>query len=292
MSVLNSPQLEKKEQNLKEYFSQQSSVLIAFSGGADSSLLASVAAETPGLKSMAVTIMSPLVPQREIEIAKKIAADIGITLRIIEKRMLDLKGIRKNELNRCYVCKKEVMETLSQIARTQGFDTILEGTNYSDVTGNVSRPGYNAIMDLNNKPGFDIRMPFVDLEITKSDILKISKKRSTLPADKPPMSCLATRFSYGTVLTPELLQTVDDAEQMMTKAGFSQIRIRCHTDQEHRKFARIELDKDEMGKLFDCKAGELSKDSKIQPVIRFLKEKGFSYVTLDLEGFRSGSMDL
>ncbi|MDV0446830.1 Pyridinium-3,5-bisthiocarboxylic acid mononucleotide synthase [Methanosarcinaceae archaeon Ag5] len=301
---------EKKEQELKDFFARRKNVLVAFSGGVDSSLLAAVAAETPGLKVLAVTVSSPLVPERELENARKIAADIGVSHILLEKRMLDMKGIRKNELNRCFVCKKEIMESLIQIAKDQGFEAVVDGTNYSDVMGTVSRPGYNAILEINNNSDFKIQMPYVELQITKDDIRKMSKKRKVLSSDKPSMSCLATRFTYDTVLTPELLKTIDTAEEMMVKCGFSQIRIRCHIDSERRKFARIEINNSEMEKLFDstpCNGSGVSGVSgissgsvgssgsnglKIQSVIDFLKKSGFSYVTLDLEGFRSGSMDL
>ncbi|WNY25786.1 ATP-dependent sacrificial sulfur transferase LarE [Methanolapillus millepedarum] len=292
MAISESFRTERKEQELKDFFSRQKSVLVAFSGGVDSSLLAAVAAGTPDLKVLAVTVSSPLVPDRELETSKKIAADIGIPHMVLEKRMLDLKGIRKNELNRCFVCKKEIMESLIQIAKEKNYETVVDGTNYSDIVGTVFRPGYNAILEINSQSDLKILTPFVEFQITKDDIRKMSKKKSFLPSNKPTMSCLATRFSYGMVLTPDLLKTIDIAEEMMVKAGFSQIRIRCHIDSGQRKIARIELDKNEMDKLFGKTLSDGSKELKIQPAIDYLKKSGFSYVTLDLEGFRSGSMDL
>ena len=284
-----------KDQALKNYFSQKKSVLIAFSGGVDSSLLAAFAAEAP-VKSIAVTLKTELVSEKEIENAAETAKEIGINHIILEKSVLRISEIAANRQNRCYICKKEMFQTLLKFAEENGYETVLEGTNYSDIenrsTQNELRPGYSALLELNEiqkKRGGSlptIETPLADLKFTKGEIRESAKQKKLNSADKPSMSCLATRFSYDEKLTAELIQTIDAAENMLFEMGFSQTRIRCHSDSKQRRIARIEVEKNEIGLI--------SKDEnieKINPLILFLKQNGFLYVTVDLEGFRSGSMD-
>ena len=284
-----------KEQALKNYFSQKKSVLIAFSGGVDSSLLAALAADAP-IKAAAVTLKTELVSEKEIEGAVQTAKEIGIQHIIIEKSVLGIPEIAANRQNRCYICKKEMFQTLLKFAEENDYETVLEGTNYSDIENqtkqNELRPGYSALLELNeiqkrrggNLP--TIETPLADLKFTKAEIRESAKQKKLNSANKPSMSCLATRFSYDDKLTAEAVKTIDAAENMLFEMGFSQTRIRCHADSKQRWIARIEVDKNEIGLI--------SKDEnieKIRSLILFLKENSFSYVTVDLEGFRSGSMD-
>ena len=284
-----------KEQDLKNFFSQKKSVLIAFSGGVDSSLLAAFAAEAP-IKAMAVTLKTELVSKKEIENAVQTAKEIGINHIILEKSVLEIPEIGENRQNRCYVCKKEIFQTLLKFAEENNIETVLEGTNYSDIENQTKqkelRPGYSALLELNDiqkQQGEKlpkIETPLADLKFTKAEIREFAKQKKLVSANKPSMSCLATRFSYDEKLTAETIQAVGAAENMLSEIGFSQTRIRCHIDSKKRWIARIEVDKKEIGLI--------SKDEnieKIHSLILFLKENGFSYVTVDLEGFRSGSMD-
>ena len=301
-----------KEQALKNFFSQKKNVLIAFSGGVDSSLLTAFAAEAP-IKATAVTLKTELMSEKEIENAVQTAKEIGINHIVLEKSVLGIPEIGENRQNRCYVCKKEIFQTLLKFAEENGFETVLEGTNYSDIENrskqNDLRPGFSALLELNeiqkqkeekqkdeqneqkkqeNRGDFvpKIETPLADLKITKAEIRELAKQRKLTPANKPSMSCLATRFSYDEKLTAETIQTVGAAENMLFEIGFSQARIRCHVDLKKRWIARIEVDKNEIDLISKGENIE-----KINSLISFLKENGFSYVTIDLEGFRSGSMD-
>lgn len=282
-----------KERELSAYFENQKSVIIAFSGGVDSALLASFAAAA-GIKALAVTVKTELVSDREIQNARETANEIGIPHIFIEKKMLDVPEIKNNQKNRCYACKKEMFETLLKYAEDNGFETVIEGTNYSDKLMNdsneIPRPGYSALLELKEKRGAKlpkIETPLADLKITKENIREIARRKNLAVADKPSMSCLATRFSYDFPLTSEILKTIDAAEKMIENLGAHQIRIRCHTDDTGRNIARVEVGKGEGRIFFDEK-----NQKGIEEFILFLKQNGFSYVTIDLEGFRSGSMDI
>lgn len=282
-----------KDQALSAFFEKQKSALIAFSGGVDSSLLASFAAAA-GIKALAVTVKTELVSDREIQNASKTANEIGIPHIFIEKKLLDVPEIKNNQKNRCYICKKEMFETLLAYAEDNGFETVIEGTNYSDKLMNdsneIPRPGYSALLELKEKRGEKypkIETPLADLKMTKDDIREAARRKNLSVAGKPSMSCLATRFPYETQLTSEMLKTIDTAEQMIENIGAGQIRIRCHTDTSDRTVARIEVGKEE-GKIFFDEKNQKA----MEEFITFLKQNGFSYVTVDLEGFRSGSMDL
>ena len=294
-----------KEQALKNYFSQKKSVLIAFSGGVDSSLLAALAAGASAessIESLAVTLKTELISDEEVENAVLAAKEIGIKHIIIEKSVLNIPEIRFNRPNRCYVCKKEMFQTLLKFAEDNDYETVIEGTNYSDIdiknndrpqmTQNKLRPGFSALLELSEiqkKRGENlprIETPLADLKIKKAEIREIAQRRKLISADKPSMSCLATRFSYDETLTAEMIQTIGIAENRLREIGLSQIRIRCHVDSKQRRIARIEIEKNEINLISKTGNGE-----KIESLISFLKQNGFSYVTVDLEGFRSGSMD-
>jgi uncharacterized protein len=289
--------LEDKKNCLENFFNLQKSVLIAYSGGIDSSLLASFAAKTPHLKALAVTFQSELVSEREIKGAQKTAFDIGIPHIVLNQKLLGIPEIQNNKKNRCFVCKKEIFQKLLIFAKENGYDVILEGTNYSDIEMNnenkVLRPGFAALEELKQeqkKKGLlfpSIASPLADLKITKEEIRMLAAENNLKEPQKPSMSCLATRFPYETLLTSETLKMIDDAEKMLIGIGFTQVRVRCHTDLEKRKIARIEVDKSEFPLFLDDK-----NKKQINDFVLFLKQSGMTYVTVDMEGFKSGSMDL
>ncbi|MCL2863781.1 MAG: hypothetical protein FWE54_06895 [Methanimicrococcus sp.] len=308
---------EEKEKALEAFFENQKKVIIAFSGGADSSLLASAAmsaamsaaTSAAGAAPLAVTVKTELVSCREIENARAAAEEIGIRHVIIEKEMLKNPDIENNRQNRCYACKKELLTSLLEYAAENGFETVVEGTNESDrllnETGKVPRPGLTFISEQKERQkerqnknenkneskkengGPVLMTPLIDLKITKEDVRELLKRRNLSVSGKPAGSCLATRFPYDSKLTPGLLKTIGAAEEMLAKTGAKQIRIRRHTDAAGRNIARIEVGSDEGGLFFDEK-----NKMKIDELISFLKQNGFVYVTADLEGFRSGSMDI
>ncbi|MCL2549515.1 MAG: ATP-dependent sacrificial sulfur transferase LarE [Methanimicrococcus sp.] len=292
---------EKKEKALEAFFENQKKVIIAFSGGADSSLLASAAMSATMsaacIVSLAVTVKTELVSNREIENARAAAEEIGIRHVIIEKEMLKNPDIENNRQNRCYACKKELLISLLEYAAENGFETVVEGTNESDrllnETGKIPRPGLAFISEQKERQskketgGPVLMTPLTDLKITKEDVRELLKRRNLSAAGKPSGSCLATRLPYNSKLTPSLLKTIGTAEEILAETGAKQIRVRCHTDAAGRNMARIEVGSDEGGIFFDGKNKE-----KADKLISFLKQNGFAYVTVDLEGFRSGSMDI
>ncbi|MBE0515912.1 MAG: ATP-dependent sacrificial sulfur transferase LarE [Methanophagales archaeon] len=257
-----------KLEKLKQKIAQKENILIAFSGGVDSGLLTKVAYDVLGEKALAVTLDSETLPRSELEHAKKFVKAIGIKHMIIPSSELQNEEFVKNPLNRCYYCKKESARILKQIAAGKEMECIADGVNLSDY--DEYRPGIKAC----DEEG--IWHPFVEVGITKSDIRGISKDLGLSFWTKPSSACLSSRIPYGERITGEKLKMIEDAEEVLKSLGFSQIRVRKHGD-----IARIELVEEEMKKLLELK----------EKVIKELRGIGFDYITVDLEGYRSGSMD-
>ncbi len=246
--------------------------VVAFSGGADSSLLlklAVLAARENGTKVFGITAGTKLHPLSDLESARKIAEEIGAEHLVVHMDELEKAGIMKNPEDRCYRCKKYLFEELQKKAKELKAPVLLEGTNADDCK--VYRPGLRALQELG------IISPLMEAGVTKEEVRQLSREYEITTADRPAAPCLATRFPYGTVLTWEKLRLVEQAETFLKTFGFYNVRLRVHDS-----CARIEVDEKEFALM--CKNS--------RAIVDFISGLGFDYVTLDLGGFRSGSMDL
>ena len=265
------PILEEKHERLKEIFRSIERVLVAYSGGVDSTLLLKVARDTLGEGNVvAVTALSPLYPERELDMAKHMVQSMGVRHVLIESNEMEIEGFSKNPPNRCYYCKRELFEKLLELAKNEGSHAVVEGSTLDDEKDH--RPGRIAIQELG------IRSPLQEARFTKDDVRELSRELGLPTWDKPSFACLASRFPYGREITSEGLKMVDEAEDFLFGLGFRQVRVRHYQD-----LARIEILTEEMGRLMDERVREA--------VVKRLKEIGYRYITLDLQGFRSGSMN-
>ena len=261
----------KKLSKLKGLLKSWGGCAVAFSGGVDSTLLLTVAHEIMGKKCLAVIATSSTYPKREYAQALKWVQDQDIPHTVIVSEELDIPGFSDNPPQRCYYCKKELFSKIIDEAKRFGVSVVADGTN-SDDTGDF-RPGMKAVQELG------VQSPLLECGLTKNDIRLISREIYNLPtADKQPMACMASRIPYGSVVTKEKLKQVEAIEDFLAEKGFKVFRARHHGD-----LLRIELGKDEMTMLQD---GTLTSE-----LVEFAKRAGFVYVTLDLQGFRSGSMN-
>jgi uncharacterized protein len=229
-----------KLEKLKNMLKEMERVVVAFSGGVDSSFLLKVAHEVLGENVLAVTARSSTYPEREFNEALKFAADYGIPHRVIISEELEVEGFSENPLNRCYLCKQELFNKIKQIAIDEGYKFIAEGSNKDDL-GDY-RPGLQAISELG------IVSPLRSSELSKNDIRLLSKELGLKTWNKPSFACLSSRFPYGERITPEKLQMVDKAEQFLIDLGFRQIRVRHHGS-----VARIEVEERDLERFLDKK---------------------------------------
>lgn len=245
--------------------------VIAFSGGVDSTTLVAVSHSILRDKAVAVTAQSPTYTPEELKEAKKAAKEIGIRLIVVETDELSDENFSENPENRCYYCKKALLMRLRQVAEELGVKAVFEGTNFSDLADH--RPGFKAVKEIQN-----VYSPWVEAKFTKKEIRAVAKKMGLSVHDKPPLACLASRIPYRERITAEKLNRIGKAEQIIREiTSAQQLRVR-----DHNGLARIEVGKDERSLL--CNVEVLDK------IAVALKRLGFKYVTIDVEGYRTGSL--
>ncbi|MGQ9645795.1 MAG: ATP-dependent sacrificial sulfur transferase LarE [Thermodesulfobacteriota bacterium] len=263
--------IEEKTTRLKEIFRSMGRVMVAYSGGVDSTFLLRMARESLGRENViAVTARSPLYPDRELAEAKRMAREMGVKHILIDSNELEIEGFSKNPPNRCYLCKKELFEEMKNLAQKESVSYVVEGSTPDDEKDH--RPGRRAIQELG------IRSPLQEAGATKENVRELSRMLGLPTWDKPSFACLASRFPYGEEITQEGLRMVGEAENFLFSLQFKQVRVR-----HYQNLARIEVYPEEMTRLMD---GSLR-----ERIVHRLKEIGYRYVTLDLQGFRSGSMN-
>jgi uncharacterized protein len=262
--------MEAKVEQLKSNLAQSGGVLVAFSAGVDSTFLLKVAYMVLGDRAVALTATSPTVPPGELDAAKAFARDLGCRHLIVDSHEMENPSFAQNPANRCFFCKDELYRICHDQAGRLGIEVIVDGTNLDDLKDH--RPGLKAADALG------IRHPLVEAEMTKDDIRRYSRELGLPTWDKPSSPCLSSRFPYGTGITLERLKKVGACEVFLKELGFREFRVRYHDD-----LARIEVAPGEFDRLMEKNTREV--------VVRRFKQVGFNYVSLDLQGYRSGSLN-
>ncbi|MEP6900229.1 MAG: ATP-dependent sacrificial sulfur transferase LarE [Actinomycetota bacterium] len=259
-----------KEQKLRDMMRGMESVLVAYSGGVDSAYLALIAAQELGEKALCILGVSPSVSQIQRQEAKEIARIFKLNFQTIKTDELENPDYQSNPSNRCYFCKTELYGKLSAFAEKAGINYIVDGTNADDIGDH--RPGRAAAVEKS------VRSPLVEIGLTKNEIRELSKKHALPTWDKPASPCLSSRIAYGVPVTIERLSKVERGEEILRKLGFREFRVRLHGE-----LVRLEIAPDELEKALRLEITE--------HLANEFKSLGFRYVTLDLNGYRSGAMN-
>jgi uncharacterized protein len=255
---------------LRDLFEGMDTALVAFSGGVDSTFLLRVAHDVLGERCVALTTVSPTTPAEDVEEAKRFASTLGVEHALVDANELEIAGYAENPTNRCYFCKGNLFALCAAEAARRGLATVVDGANVDDLGDH--RPGLQAAAER------AVRHPLVEAGFTKADVRAASRLLGLPTWDRPASPCLSSRFPYGTRITPERLARVADAERFLHARGFRELRVRFHD-----QVARLEVPTAEMPRLLEPGLREA--------IVAELRRLGFAYVALDLQGFRSGSLN-